>query len=508
MSSIVLAENFISSKKAEYIRFAEQLGSNVCFLEDKWRCDKLRRAPAEDFGSFTLYFSKVPDQYKEMVKYFSIIRIIQGLTIGSAKVDVVGLTKFFDFWTAKYKSVGLHKCDEFIAAKFCQHLEEQKLAESTKHLTWGSTRVFFQTMNGWDDTPLKNPFSISPFCRQTKVDDKYIPESVILQLDGIFKQDEIALHLRCAYWLIRLIPSRISEVLGTNIDCLKRYNGNYVLFIPTWKQNGGRREPIMRSIHLEETGIAGYLIYIIKQQQEVARQLQKHMTGHKKGALLAYRKSHVYKGVSSDTNYCTVLAIYSMWSALRSICVKYHVANNDGQIYKVTSHQFRHNGITDRLAAGFTTAQIAEMTDHHGSAMILNSYNHLNLLPETIIEKQEYVLQEENGRENRYVLFGGRILNMEEQLERRLLRNLRAHKVRGGICCDITGCKSDMWNCLECESFAPDADQLEYYVEQAVLWREKCVRFKKFPIIKGNAERNVELFERVLIKLKEGVHVR
>ena len=363
-------------------------------------------------------------------------------------------------------------------------------------------------MNGWDDTPLKNPFSISPFSRQMKVDDKYIPESVTLQLDGIFKQDEIALHLRCAYWLIRLIPSRISEVLGTNIDCLKRYNGNYVLFIPTWKQNGGQREPIMRSIHLEETGVAGYLIDIIKQQQEAARQLQEYMPDHKKGALLTCRKSHVYGGVSSNTNYCTVLAIHSIWSALRNICVKYNIVDNNGQIYKVTSHQFRHTGITDRLAAGFTTAQIAEMTDHHGSAMILNSYNHLDLLPETIIEKQEHVLQEKTSRDNRYVLFGGRILNMEEQLEKRLLKNLRAHIVRGGICSDITGCKSDMWNCLDCKFFVPDAEQLDYYEAQATLWREKCVQFSSFPIIKGNAERNAELYEHILNKMKENEQTR
>lgn len=46
----------------------------------------------------------------------------------------------------------------------------------------------------------------------------------------------------------------------------------------------------------------------------------------------------------------------------------------------VTTHQFRHNGITDRLAAGFTAAQIAEMTGHHGDAMIFNAYAHLNLI--------------------------------------------------------------------------------------------------------------------------------
>ncbi len=113
-------------------------------------------------------------------------------------------------------------------------------------------------MNGWDDMILKNPFSISPYCRQRRFDEKYIPESVALQLDAVFKRNEIDLHLRCAYWLLRLIPSRVGEIVGMSIDCLKRFNGKYVLFIPTWKQNGGWREPIMRSIHLEETGIAAY----------------------------------------------------------------------------------------------------------------------------------------------------------------------------------------------------------------------------------------------------------
>ena len=101
----------------------------------------------------------------------------------------------------------------------------------------------------------------------------------------------------------------------------------------------------------------------------------------------------------------------------------YGVRDQDGNLYKVTTHQFRHNGITDRLAAGFTATQIADMTGHHGDAMIYNAYTHLDLKPETIIEKQEFVSQESGTRDERYILFGGRILNISEQLEKRLLKN-------------------------------------------------------------------------------------
>lgn len=101
-------------------------------------------------------------------------------------------------------------------------------------------------------------------------------------------------------------------------------------------------------------------------------------------------------------------------------------------------------------------------------------------MPETIREKQNYVLAERQESDKRYVLFGGRILNMDEQMEQRLMKNLRAHRVRGGICSDITTCKSDMWNCLECKAFVADTEQTEYYREQIALWRENKYVFRHF----------------------------
>lgn len=52
------------------------------------------------------------------------------------------------------------------------------------------------------------------------------------------------------------------------------------------------------------------------------------------------------------------------------ICWQYGVKDVDGSAYNVITHQFRHNGITDRLEASFTMEQIADMTGYHGNAMI------------------------------------------------------------------------------------------------------------------------------------------
>lgn len=174
----------------------------------------------------------------------------------------------------------------------------------------------------------------------------------------------------------------------------------------------------------------------------------------------------------------------------------------DGKIYNLTSHQFRHNGITGRLEAGFTMEQIADMTGHHGNAMIWNAYSHLNLKPETIVKKHRCVLKEPLQTESKYIFFGGRILGMDELLEKRLLKNLRAHRVSGGICGDVTGCKNDMWNCLDCEHFIPDSNQIPYFEEQISSWREKAKRFEQMPMVYDNFLKNAGLFEAIIKKIR------
>lgn len=366
------------------------------------------------------------------------------------------------------------------------------------------SKYFFRVMEGWEGISHKNPFTENPYMNYQRRSYKYIPDKIITKMDRAFEDEEIPVYLRCIYWVLRLIPSRINEVLGMRIECLKPYGGHYCLFIPTWKQNGGYWEPIMRAIHLEDTGTAGKLLALIRKQQQTANEMQPYMEAGRKDDLFTYRKTfwqrNGKKALSGEYKTANKGHISRYF---RLICAEHGIMDETGEPYRITSHQFRHNGITDRLAAGFTPEQIMFMTAHHGDAMIYKAYNHLDLMPEVIIEKQICVLEEpeRNGKAN--VLFGGRILNMEEQLEKRLLKNIRAHRVAGGICSDITGCKSDMFHCMECESFIPDEGQLDYFEKQAEAWLEKTEKFSQFPIIRANAFKNAELFQRVMKKIKQ-----
>jgi hypothetical protein len=109
------------------------------------------------------------------------------------------------------------------------------------------------------------------------------------------------------------------------------------------------------------------------------------------------------------------------------------------------------------------------------------------------------VLKEPEGKA---IMFAGRILNLDEQLEKKLLKNIRAHKVRGGICSDITGCKSDMFQCLECIHFIPEKEQLAYFKEEVKEWENKAKIFKDIDSIKKMAVKNVGLFQKIIDQLE------
>ena len=165
----------------------------------------------------------------------------------------------------------------------------------------------------------------------------------------------------------------------------------------------------------------------------------------------------------------------------------------------MTSHQFKHNGITDRLRAGFTLAQIADMTIHHGTAMIYGSYAHLDLVLESIVEPMQYQTEVEHP----YVLFAGHILNMDAITEARLLKNIRAHRVPGGVCADVPHCKSGMWSCIDCKHFVPEVEQLSYFKEQVTSWRQKADDFKNNKILYNNYDEIAGEFNKIIEKLEK-----
>jgi len=497
-----MVQIFEISKVNHYRRFLAQLGSAIDFGSDKWVFDKRMRSGAECKGAFTLYFTAIPGEHKEMIKYYCITCFINGAAVKSVGLKLFSLSTYCRFLNDCHPESRRFEISHRFAYEYCGWLNRSAYAENTKSTLWYNMDSFCRMMRGWDPGISVNPFSENPYSTNPRHNYKYIHENTIKQLDTAFLTENIMLHVRCAYWIMRLIPSRINEVLGMKVDCLKPYNGHFCLFIPTWKQNGGYFKPELRVIHIQETGIAAELLQLIRRQQDIAESGYRTLEDKQQGYLFTFQKC--FQRRNGRIDFCKDFMVATdahIRSEFTRVCENNNILDEKGSIFHFTPHQLRHNGITDRLAAGFTPEQIRFMTAQHGSAMIHKAYNHLDLLPEVIADKQRYVLGKAAGENPSQILFGGRILNMEEQLEKRLLKNIRAHKILGGICGDITGCKSDMFFCLDCKHFIPDAEQLDYFVSQADSWLLKAKQFSEFQRIKSNAEENARLFKAVAEKI-------
>lgn len=501
-SNAAMQENFQEDRKAEYRAFVASISSSNRFGDDIWHCDRLKKHPAD--RSCVLHFVNVPEQFKEAAKYFIVLKLLGGMRVSSARQHVIRLIWFLQFLELQGKEDILYCCTPSFVAGFKAYLDENCTKEQVKNGIWQVIKSFFDVMQGWEGRKLYNHFAGNPFVQPLHYDEKLISPFVERQLDRLFLMPEIQLHIRVAYWIMRLFPTRVSEVCAMEPDCVKQFDGHFVLFLPSWKQNGGYNQAEMRSLHIEYEGIGKYLIDLLYEQQKAWRVLSPYLLKNQQGLLLVYKKAWYRYGKWAET----IVKKHNILTAtpehinvfFKRYCEMFDVRDENGTLYVLKSHMLRHNGITDRLAEGFTIEQIAHMTGHKNDQMILKSYNHLDLRPEVLTEKQQLVLGEVD--EPSPLMFRGRILSMNPKTEARLLKNLRAHRVCGGICSDITGCKCDMQTCLSCRFFVPELEQLPFFEEQVEAWRIKAVRFKAFPIIQKNATANATLYQKVVNKMK------
>jgi integrase len=515
--NVLIREDFSHNITERLIGLIPLLGDDIRFDDDKWICHKLRRSPSQNLAQRTLRFNKTPAQYNSIVKFFVLKRYENGRGFETMYNAVKHINPFLKFYSQRYPECPLSSITQGVILEYKMYVEQLQYSQATKENRWSVLNAFFDELAGWRELPAKKPTtSLNPFSRdRKKIGGKYIPETVLRQLDAAFKNENIPVYQRAIYWILRSFPSRISEVVGAKLDCLKPFNDNWVLFLPSWKQNGGYMEPEMRALHIKCEGHGKYLVDLLRQQRVMSESLQDKLPEDERGLLFTFNEvrfkweKHMLKG-SIEYAQCNAVRIANVSNTLRflsSFCRYNHITDDNGRPYTVTTHQFRHNGITDRLYAGFSPVEIRYMTAQKSDTMLLNSYNHLEQMPEKLIEKQRRIQQNRSAQSNR-VYFKGRILNMDEQLENRLLKNLRSHKLKHGICSDITGCKNEtLYDCLACSYFIPDYNDLGYYEEQVNLWSNKIQMYKAQPFLVDKAINNLNLYNKIVARIKGELEV-
>lgn len=90
-------EFYKEHEKQRYRDFMVSLSDNIDFDSDKWICEKRLQNQAQLLSKVTIYFSKIPAQYKGMVKYYALIRLLEGKVISTVCGDIGNVAIFLNF---------------------------------------------------------------------------------------------------------------------------------------------------------------------------------------------------------------------------------------------------------------------------------------------------------------------------------------------------------------------------------------------------------------------------
>jgi hypothetical protein len=502
-----------------------QYGDNISFDADAWYCSRKHNSSASN-STFTLYFSKVDDAYKELIKYFVLLKEDSVSTLQS---KIYSFNNFIGYLNQLQPKRSLAEVDEFIIDSYESYL---RLNENPKYATdkYTDLKDIFYTLEEFDGFPnvkfkIKNPFTTDA----ATVPNRYIPSSVVSKLDMVMKSQkhDIPLELRTAYWLIRSFPNRMNEVLSIRHNCLKTLYSYYVLSIPSTKQSGNIR-PELKALPIIYNGHGEYLINLIKEMQTQYKHLMetKELSRNKDiNYLFAYLPYSLYveHGLIRyrRRNYRTsrVLKLAKVNHDLKEICKLLNIMDSKNEIAQITSHRFRHNAVTDRRYKGsYTEEQVMAQTAHKNKKMLSRYVNPLKDIYKDVLTKNR-IAPNEAGVE-----FKGTIMNLNEATIERLKKNRQMYLTweaggdKGvGMCSYIQGCSPKSgaekalpvkFECYACDWFVPIADYIDSYRKEEEYWEGVARETESNPSRAAtfeNALRNLSLIQHVIEICENGI---
>ncbi|MED3561909.1 integrase, partial [Bacillus xiapuensis] len=544
------------------------------FNDDVWYCEKMKKGvgyPSE----VTINFTDVLEEYKELLKYFS---LMSTNSISVIQDKVKSVNHFLKYLKENFSYIPLHNVNRKIISKFELYLEyDESKSKDAKRLDYDGLMEFFETMSDFPELPpqiptkRRNPFYSKP----KKNSKKYIPLNVIRQFDKVMKDETngIPLILRLLYWLQRSFPNRIREVGSIRINTVKTLYSYYVLTIPTWKQNGGYLIEEIKTIPILNSGHGKYIVDLIKRWEKGREDLIHHFPIKKdyEDILLLYpsfsmyfvdgkvttklmaenyrrtlqfHKKHPEKNIKELTNLLNAAGInihnhtvsrhlkrkidlklieMSPFSSQRfnkyfkCIAEFFNITDEKGNIYNITSHQFRHNATTDRLyIGGYTIDQVKTLRIDKGNKMVKQYAHQQKEFHKDMWSKSTGLKSPSEAP----VEFKGVIFNLsDKQITNRLSRTPGAYltweangKKGVGLCSNINSCNpsgTDVhFECYECDWFVPKAEYYEDYKKELEYWQnimESTAGIPKRAAVFENAIRNVNCLERIISICEAGI---
>jgi hypothetical protein len=402
-----------STKDSLKKKLKNVIGYSGNFEDDTWIFENHANYTVSNSGNYRIYFGQVPVEFKDIMKYYT-LRNVQ--SISSMQQNIAKLTGFFNFILECYDFIDLKRVSFNVLKDYKSYIMvKQNVNAKTISGYWTRLQRFFEVMHDFEEIPnVVFPEGInikslehSKSSLMDESDNEYVSKEFFYELDRVFYdfKETLPTHVQLVYWLLRLIPSRINEILDMNVyECLRKFDDKFIISMPIPKTSPNVIIKKKMVYINGKSDVENFLIDLVYKQKNVSDQLQWEIKKQKKteGLLFtcfgidgknsdlnktSYRNTIVDRYEDAYFNNRLKLIIYQADKLVDEYGEKiYKLRNENNELYNITSHSLRHEGITDRLDYGFQTYEIMFLAGLSEEETIWNSYYHPR--EESIVESK------------------------------------------------------------------------------------------------------------------------
>lgn len=420
--------------------------TNDSFLKSAWCLDVNTNKIEPPRISFRT-LNKYGIIYTKLSKLYAVILLERGKTAIS---DVPSnLNVFFEFLNSK--NINLLQCDSSTLIIFKEWLNEQdnRFKESTKKRFYNTVKSFFNLLYGHSKvskidgvSALENPYRDSNSERYKEIDSE-----VLEKYDEYFQRKDVKLFDKTIYWILRLYGVRPSDLTNYPLDCVKKLSKEIATIKHAIVKNSSNDiDYKIEFLNLLEPK-QKMLYKFIKELQLRSQALQDETK--KQGFLFTY-KFGIIRYANTQKIQHMMLNVSELLGIPKEL--------------RATPKDFKKTAITLRAKSGWTSEQL-KIFANHSTYDSLDAYSR----PSDIFTKNQQIeiLKSEDRLSSTYVFNGKIVNNINENLEKKIMNNLRAHKISNlGYCPNVAHC-GNHFECLDCEYLLPDYDLKDYYISQA-----------------------------------------
>ena len=376
-----------------------------------------------------------------------------------------------------------------VVNQYINHLRDLDIGVSQKNSRIRSACSLYETCvenlaYEWYTDAVDFSYRFSEPAGKRRAPDK----SVMDALDKTFfdlSYEEIPTVIRLTYFLLRLIPNRISEVLAISLECLSYPElGLFSVSIPTAKETPLHIPRYTQYVFSMDGKTESIFYRLLREQQDTVRS---------------------WAGLdATDVDYLLfdaargrALTANDFNTFLDKFIHEHHIFDENGDFPVVTSHDFRHVCIGERLRSGVYSPEQTMKEANHSNVDVTLSYGyqskhdeakHLGSISSVVLKSDFMVADQENTAPRQRV----------NPVKYDRLQNNTAYIriIPGCGLCSDSKCIPQYEKCAFCDGFTPDKLYMEYFTEAREIIQKRILKF-----MKSNASPEAIAFEKKQLEI-------